>query len=79
MAKKAKKAKKTNGTCGRSFSGSSASVDLQRSLENRLQAAVDVNGSMENLLERQRSNVQRIGGVVKQRQIEHLVKIAVVD
>lgn len=40
-------AKPTNATCGRSFSGSSASVGLQRSLENRLRARMDCDGSME--------------------------------
>lgn len=41
------KAKKTRGTCGRSSGPSSRSAGLQRSLENKLRANLDVNGSIE--------------------------------
>ena len=37
----------TTGTCGQKCSGSSASADLQRFLESRLRASVDLDGSME--------------------------------
>ncbi len=37
-------------TCGPLFSGSSPSADLQRSLESRLRATLDVNGSPEYAL-----------------------------
>ena len=37
-------------TCGPLFSGSSPSADLQRSLESRLRASLDVNGSPEYAL-----------------------------
>src|SRR6185436_14339037 len=40
----------TNDTCGPLFLTSSPSVDLQRSLENRLRAKMDVNGSPEYAL-----------------------------
>src|SRR5690606_9334955 len=42
--------KGTNGTCGQSSTGSSRSAILQSSLENRLQARLDVNGSPEYAL-----------------------------
>jgi hypothetical protein len=41
------KASKTKGTCGPISFGSSPSAALQRSLENRLRARLDVNGSLE--------------------------------
>lgn len=40
----------TSATCGRKCSASLRSADLQRSLENRLRAALDVNGSPEYAL-----------------------------
>jgi hypothetical protein len=40
----------TRDTCGPLFGGSSPSADLQRALENRLQAQTDVNGSLEYVL-----------------------------
>jgi hypothetical protein len=40
-------ARKTNGTCGRNSTVSSASVALQSSLASRLRAKMDLNGSME--------------------------------
>lgn len=39
--------RRMNGTSGQNSTVSSASADLQRSLANRLQAATDLNGSME--------------------------------
>ena len=39
--------RRTNGTCGRNSTASSASVDLSQSLVNRLREAMDLNGSME--------------------------------
>ena len=44
------KASKTKGTYGPSFPGLSPSENLQRCLESRLQAALDVNGSPEYVL-----------------------------
>lgn len=44
------KEKRTNGTFGQSSTGSSPSAILQLSLENRLQARLDVNGSPEYAL-----------------------------
>src|SRR5690606_1479281 len=44
------KGQKTSGTCGRSSTDSSPSAILQSSLENRLQARLDVNGSPEYAL-----------------------------
>ena len=44
------KEKRTNGTCGRSSTDLSPSAILQSSLENRLQARLDVNGSPEYAL-----------------------------
>ena len=41
------KVRKTNGTCGQNSTASLASAVLSRSLENRLQATTDLNGSME--------------------------------
>ncbi len=43
-------ARRIDGTSGRNFIVSSASIALQRSLESRLRAATDVNGSMEYVL-----------------------------
>ena len=45
-----KGAQTTNDTCGLSGSSSSPSAGLQQSLENRLQALLDVNGSLEYVL-----------------------------
>jgi hypothetical protein len=42
--------KKTRGTCGRNFAGSSKSAALQQSLESKLRALTDVNGSPEYVL-----------------------------
>jgi hypothetical protein len=42
-----KKAMPTNDTCGPLFTASSPSADLQRCLESRLRARMDVNGSLE--------------------------------
>lgn len=42
--------KRTNDTCGQSFIALSPSAALQQSLENRLRAALDVNGSPECVL-----------------------------
>lgn len=44
------KALMTRGICGPLFAGSSPSADLQQSLENRLRARTDVNGSPEYVL-----------------------------
>lgn len=43
-------ARRTNGTSGRNSTASSASAGLQQSLESRLRAMTDLNGSMEYLL-----------------------------
>lgn len=39
--------RKINGTCGQNFTASSASIDLQKSLANRLRGRTDLNGSTE--------------------------------
>jgi len=49
-ARASKKAMTTNDTSGPLFTNSSPSADLQRSLENRLRANLDVNGSPEYAL-----------------------------